>query len=133
LAYEECAGCHDPHAGDNWQFAKDSLAGEFGGANLCAFCHIGKMGGDDHRVDVLATAPQLPMDRVWNPDASPADFSGTRLFDAAGDAEVPSGDAFIKCATCHVSHGGVPDTDLNSMAYSESDSTRSPICDNCHP
>ena len=127
---QDCDLWHDAHE-DNWKFATDALQPNFRNANMCisGACHFTKHGDDDHEIDVLA-APNLPANRDWDPNLT--DFSGTRLFDQPGTAVVPSGDGYIKCATCHVPHGGSGDA-MNSMAYSESDSSRSPICENCHP
>ncbi len=120
---QDCDRCHDPHEGGNWKFATDALAASFQNANLCANCHGT---GSSHSIDVLTN---LPSDRSWDPNVD--DFSGTRLFNAAGDAVVPTGDGNIKCATCHVAHGGAG-IGLNSMAYSDAASSHSPICENCH-
>jgi len=129
---EDCDRCHDPHE-DNWKFATDALSASFANANLCAFggCHHSThLTDNDHDVNVLAGSSQ-PNDRVWNPNATSPDFSGTRLFNAAGDAVVASGDAYLKCGTCHVAHGGVTGSALNSMAPTSTDS-HSPLCENCH-
>jgi predicted CXXCH cytochrome family protein len=123
---QDCDRCHDAHAGDNWKFAADTLAATFRNANLCGNCH--NTGSFTHPTDVLTN---LPIDRTWDPDAATADFSGTRLFDSAGDAEVPTGDAYVKCATCHVAHGGHGDG-MNSMTYADPSSGHAPICENCH-
>jgi hypothetical protein len=126
---QDCDICHDAHE-DNWMFATDALDPDFQNANLCASgtCHAAYMGSDDHVVDVLATDPNLPLDRDWHPTD---DFSGTRLFDEPGDVVLDDGDGYIKCATCHVAHGGSGYA-MNSMAYSDALSSHSPICENCH-
>ncbi|KKK79198.1 hypothetical protein LCGC14_2835920 [marine sediment metagenome] len=124
---QDCDRCHDAHEGTNWMFTKDIPSVTWANANLCGYCH--NTGVHTHPTDVLTN---LPIDRSWDPDAAPADFSGTRLFNEPGTAVAPSGDAYIKCATCHVPHGGVPGTHMNSMAYSESASSHSPLCENCH-
>jgi predicted CXXCH cytochrome family protein len=136
---EDCDRCHNPHEGNSWKFATASLAGSFRNANLCASGDCHDTGTFSHPKDVQTG---LPIDRTWDPDASPADFSGTRLFNEAGDAVVPSGSAYIKCATCHASHGGVFGSDLNSMAnyqwvddgdgVEEPGEYRQPVCENCH-
>jgi predicted CXXCH cytochrome family protein len=128
---QDCDLCHDPHEGDNWNFATDALESSFRNANLCSNtgCHDSKSGDDDHPVDVLTN---LPIDRTWNPDAAPPDFSGARLWNETGDQEVPSGSAHMKCATCHVPHGGALNTKLNTMSVSDPQGKHAPICENCH-
>ncbi|MDP2948094.1 MAG: cytochrome c3 family protein [Chloroflexota bacterium] len=124
---EDCDRCHDPHV-DNWKFVTDTaIPTEYRNANLCSACHTGDIGVSHPLVET-----NKPIDRVWNPYASPADFSGTRLFNAAGDTEVPTGTGNIKCATCHVPHGSVDAVGLNSMLYVDPASEHSPICENCH-
>jgi len=125
---QDCDRCHDPHEGDAWKFTQTLEGVEWRNANLCAGCHADDI-GPSHAIDVLTN---LPLDRTWDPNAYPErDFSGTRLFNSAGTQVVPSGDAYIKCATCHVPHGGSGEG-MDSMAYSEAGSSRSPICENCH-
>jgi predicted CXXCH cytochrome family protein len=142
---QDCDRCHDPHQGDNWQFLTDTIPASYRNANVCAVCHVHESGdelpsGDgciachdtghtSHPIDVLT---DLPQDRTWDPSASPPDFSGTTLWDSDGTAIIPEGDAYIKCKTCHVPHGAVLDSALNSMPYSDPDNTHSPICENCH-
>jgi predicted CXXCH cytochrome family protein len=120
---QDCDRCHDPHE-DNWKFATDFLNPDFRNANLCRNCHW--PGDISHDIDVLT---DLPVDRTWDPNSD--DFIGTRLFNEAGSDTVASGDGYIKCATCHSPHGGTGDG-INTMPYSESDSSHSPICENCH-
>jgi len=122
---QDCDRCHEPHQGDNWKFVADSIPATYRNANLCGLCHYT---GFSHPQDQLTDAP---VDRTWAPYASPADFSGTRLFDTAGTSEVPTGDGYIKCGTCHVPHGAVNDSELNSMAASDG-TGHEPICENCH-
>lgn len=124
---QDCDRCHDPHEGDNWQFMSDSIPVAYRNANVCSNCH--STGSFSHPVDELTG---LPVDRTWNPYATPADFSGTQLWDTTGTTVVPTGDAYIKCKTCHVPHGAVLGSKLNSMAYSDPSSTGSPLCQNCH-
>jgi predicted CXXCH cytochrome family protein len=128
VEHQDCDRCHDPHRGDNWQFTPGDIPASYRGANVCSLCH--GTGGHSHPIDVLT---DLPQDRTWDPYASTPDFSGTQIWDSAGAQEIPTGTAYIKCETCHMSHGAVPDTDLNSMAYSDAESSNSPICVNCHP
>ena len=127
---EDCDRCHDPHA-DNWKFATDDLSASFANANLCASgdCHASQMTSDDHAVDVLAGS-YLPTDRAFDPNAS--DFSGTRLFNAAGDSMVATGDAYLKCGSCHSPHGAISGSSLNSMAPTSATDSHSPLCENCH-
>jgi len=122
---QDCDRCHEPHQGDNWKFVADTIPVNYRNANLCKLCHNT---GFTHPQDQSTDAP---VDRTWDPYASPTDFSGTRLFDSAGTAEVPTGSGYIKCATCHVPHGAVGDSELNSMAYTDGTS-HEPICENCH-
>ena len=82
-------------------------------------------------------------DRNWDGDAS--DFSGIRLWNddttyssvqGAPDAAqyvVDSGDADIRCMTCHTTHAG-EHSELETMPYLETDdpTTDSKICINCH-
>lgn len=129
---EDCDRCHDPHEGDAWKFTRTIPGVQWRNANLCNGCHADDIGPVYHSYDVLATSPNLPEDRTWDPYAYPErDFSGTRLFNEAGTQVVQSGDAYIKCATCHVPHGGSGEG-MNSMAYSDPGSSHSPICENCH-
>ena len=130
---QDCDLCHDPHEGDNWRFATNALESSFRNANLClnGSCHFTMGGDDDHPVDLLTN---LSIDRTWDPDTTPVpDFSGARLWNEAGDEEVPSGDAYMKCATCHVPHGGVLNTKLNTMSVADPESKHAAICENCHP
>ncbi len=121
----DCDRCHDPHVG-TFKFTTLSQTN----ADLCQSCH-GKTGPDNHPVDVQ-DADALPTDRAWNPNASPSDFSGTRLYDTGGTTQVASGSGYVKCLTCHSPHGGVGGTSLNTMATSSATSSTSPLCQNCH-
>jgi len=123
---QDCDRCHDPHE-DNWKFVTDTaIPPAFRNANLCSACH-----GTGDLSHPLAMTDK-PIDRTWNPYASPADFSGTRLWDNTGTSEVPTGSGHIRCATCHVPHGSVDAEGLNSMQYIDPASKHSPICENCH-
>ncbi len=103
-----------------------SIPTPYRNANVCDSCH--DTGGISHPIDVLTN---LPQDRARDPYSATPDFSGTQIWDSAGVQVMPTGDAYIKCNTCHVSHGAVSGTQLNSMAYTGPDS-HSPICENCH-
>ena len=121
---QDCDRCHDPHE-NNWKFVTDtSIPAQYRNANLCGACHNT---GASHPL----TTTSLPVDRVWDPYTTPADFSGTRLFDSAGSAEMPAGTGYIKCATCHTPHGAVADTGMNTMALYDGDG-REVLCGNCH-
>ena len=122
---QDCDRCHEPHQGDNWKFVADTIPTSYRDANLCSLCHNT---GFSHPQDQLTNAP---VDRTWDPYAAPVDFSGTRLFDSAGTSVVAAGEGYIKCGTCHVPHGAVGNSQLNSMANSDSEG-HEPICENCH-
>ena len=121
LRDQDCDRCHDPHETANPQFVKVS-----GAANFCQSCHS-RAGPTDHPIDVSAQASGItPADDHWDPETG--DFSGTRLWNAAGNAP---GD-LMKCLTCHTPHGGQPDTEINTLAFNSSHEPFLPICANCH-
>lgn len=121
---QDCDRCHDPHR-NTWKFTTLTQTN----ADLCTACH-GKGGSNNHPIDKPADAYQ-PTDRVWDPKGSPADTSGTRLWDAAGTTIVTSGPGYIKCLTCHAPHGAVNGT-LNTMAIKSATDASAPLCQNCH-
>ncbi len=118
---QDCDLCHDPHGADNNRFVKVA-----GNANFCRSCHQ-DAGPDDHPVDVDARATGVePEDGTWDPDHG--DFSGTRLWNSEGTAP----GTFVKCLSCHATHGGVPGTEFNSMPFESSHEAFLPLCLNCH-
>lgn len=121
---QDCDRCHDPHK-NSWKFTTLTQTN----ADLCTACH-GKTGTNNHPIDKVADA-YPPTDRIWDPKASPADTSGTRLWDATGTTVVTSGSGYIKCLTCHDPHGAVSDK-LNTMAITSGSDASSPLCQNCH-
>ena len=121
LKDQDCDRCHDPHEAKDPQFVKVP-----GAANFCQACHS-RAGPTDHPIDVSARALGVkPTDAHWDPDSG--DFSGTRLWNDAGDAP---GD-LMKCLTCHSPHGGQPNTEINTIAFNSSHESFLPICQNCH-
>jgi len=121
LREQDCDRCHDPHETKNDEFVKVP-----GAANFCQACHS-RAGPTDHPIDVSAPATGIkPADVHWDPDTG--DFSGTRLWNAQGNAP---GD-LMKCLTCHSPHGGQPDTDMNTIAFDASHESFLPMCQNCH-
>lgn len=118
---QDCDLCHDPHAADNERFLKVA-----GGANFCRSCHE-FAGAQNHPVNVDSRAGGIePLDSTWDPDNG--DFSGTRLWNAEGTGP---GD-FVKCLSCHATHGGEPGTDFNTMPFESSHEAFLPLCLNCH-
>jgi predicted CXXCH cytochrome family protein len=115
----DCDRCHDPHA-DTWAFTDPAaLPGAFQNADLCLGCH--GVGAISHWMGQT----NAPVDRTWDPYASTGpDFSGTRLWNEAGTEAVPTGEAYMKCLTCHTVHG-VAGGGLTSMTYDQ-------LCLNCH-
>ena len=121
LRNQDCDRCHDPHVSKFDKFVKVP-----GAANFCQGCHS-RAGPTDHPIDVSAPATGIkPADVHWDPDSG--DFSGTRLWDADGDAP---GDV-MKCLTCHSPHGGQPGTDMNTLPFDSTHESFLPMCMNCH-
>jgi len=117
----DCDLCHDPHGAGYERFLKVP-----GHANFCQSCHE-RAGAEDHPVDVDSRAAGVePKDSTWDPNHG--DFVGTRLWNAEGTGP---GD-FVKCLTCHATHGGEPGTDFNTMPVEASHQTFLPLCMNCH-
>lgn len=117
----DCDLCHDPHESPYGKFLKVQ-----GAANFCQSCHTGS-GANDHPYDVAARAAGVePEDTTWDPDNG--DFGGTRLFNSDGTGP---GD-YVKCLSCHATHGGVPDTAFNTMPLGASHDEFLPLCMNCH-
>jgi predicted CXXCH cytochrome family protein len=74
----------------------------------------------NHPVDINAAEHGVsPTDRNWNPYQ--LDYSGTRLWNAEGTAP---GD-YVKCLSCHATHGGTTGTQFNTMPTAN-------LCQNCH-
>jgi len=118
---QDCDLCHDLHEAGDGKFLKVA-----GNANICRSCHE-EAGPDDRPVDVDSRAADVePVDSTWDPDHG--DFSGTRLWNREGTGP---GD-FVKCLTCHATHGGVPETDFNTMPFESSHQEFLPLCLNCH-
>jgi len=110
----DCDRCHDVHGTPYAKFLKLP-----GGADFCRNCHE-KAGPVNHPVDVNARALGInPDDSSWDPYQG--DFSGTRLWNADGTGP---GD-YVKCLSCHATHGGTPDTQFNTMPIGT-------LCQNCH-
>ena len=121
LKDQDCDRCHDPHVTTDAKFVKVP-----GDANFCQSCHS-RAGPSDHPINVSAhSAGMTPVDDHWDPDTG--DYSGTRLWNASGDAP---GD-LVKCLTCHSPHGGQPGTEINTLAFNSSHESFLPICQNCH-
>ena len=76
-------------------------------------------------------ADSLPLDQTFAP---PLDASGTRLWNETLSEPVGVGLAGnVTCMSCHTTHGAVGgDSTLTSMAENDPDSTRAPLCENCH-
>jgi predicted CXXCH cytochrome family protein len=118
---EDCDRCHDPHGTENDRFLRVA-----GGANFCQSCHP-EAGPGDHPINVNAIAEGAdPKDGTWDP--THGDFNGTRLWNSEGNA--PGN--FVKCMTCHATHGGVPGTQFNTMDFESSHESFLPLCLNCH-
>lgn len=118
---QDCTRCHNPHDNNNGKFLKLP-----GGADFCRDCHF-RAGPTDHPVDVDALAAGFaPEDSHWDPESG--DFSGTRLWNAAGTGP----GSFVKCLTCHSPHGAQPDTDINTADFSRWDGVSRPMCQSCH-
>ncbi|HLB26997.1 MAG TPA: cytochrome c3 family protein [Dehalococcoidia bacterium] len=118
---QDCTRCHDPHESGYGKFLKLP-----GGADFCRNCHF-RAGPTDHPVDIEAAAAGIrPADSHWDPESG--DFSGTRLWNAAGTG--PGG--FVKCLSCHSPHGAEPDTAINTVAVSPWDRSSMPLCQSCH-
>lgn len=116
VAGEDCDRCHDPHSA-TWKFADPAkLPPASQNADLCLACH--GVGSISHWMGMT----DAPGDRTWDPYTG--DFSGTRLWDETGTAVVPTGEAHMKCLTCHAAHGAV-DSGITSMTYDA-------LCLNCH-
>ena len=110
----DCDRCHDPHGTPYAKFLKLP-----GGADFCRNCHA-KAGPVNHPVDINAGEHGVsPTDRNWNPYQG--DFSGTRLWNAEGTGP----GEYVKCLSCHATHGGTPGTQFNTMPIEE-------LCQNCH-
>ncbi len=118
---QDCDRCHDSHA-KTYMFTTLSNLG----ANMCSSCH-GKTGSVNHPIDVV-DANALPTARAFDPSLN---ITGTVLFDQAGSVVVTSGSGYIKCLTCHASHGTVNDK-LTTMATTSAADASSPLCQNCH-
>ncbi len=117
----DCDLCHDPHDDSNDRFLKIA-----GGANFCRSCHE-FAGAGNHPVDVDSRdGDSGPRDSTWDPENG--DFSGTRLWDAEGTGP----GQFVKCLSCHTTHGGEPDTAFNTMPFESSHDAFLPLCLNCH-
>lgn len=122
VAGQDCDRCHDPHEATNATFLKIPLQ-----ANFCANCHF-KAGPSNHPtgVDALALGMQ-PVDAQFDPKAG--DFSGTRLWNAAGTG--PGN--LVMCLTCHDPHGGQPNTKINTVLYAPDQVFSSQtLCGSCH-
>ncbi len=119
---QDCDRCHDAHQSGYGKFIKLP-----GSANFCQACHP-RAGPADHPVDVDARAAGVaPLDTEWDPNAG--DLSGTRLWDLEGTG--PGG--VVKCLTCHAPHGGQPDTEINTIAFSGEHNSSLSLCAACHP
>jgi len=111
----DCDRCHDVHGTPYAKFLKLP-----GGADFCRNCHD-KAGPVNHPVDVNARARGIdPVDSTWNPYKG--DFSGTRLWNAEGTGP----GEYVKCLSCHATHGGTPGTQFNTMPLG------GVLCENCH-
>ena len=118
---EDCDRCHDAHGTPYAKFLKLP-----GGADFCHNCHL-NAGPANHPVDVSARAAGIePTDSHWDPYAG--DFTGTRLWNEAGTGP---GD-YVKCLTCHATHGGQPGTKFNTVPYNPGNGSSAPLCLNCH-
>ncbi len=121
LQGQGCDRCHDPHNTGYGNFIKVP-----GDASFCRSCHF-RAGPTDHPVDIDALAAGIrPQDTHWDP--AQGDFSGTRLWNEAGTGPGST----IKCLTCHSPHGGQPNTDINTFAFSPADNSYLPLCQSCH-
>ncbi len=110
----DCDRCHDAHGTPYAKFLKLP-----GGADFCRNCHT-KAGPVNHPVDVNARELGIaPVDSSWDPYHG--DYSGTRLWNADGTGP---GD-YVKCLSCHATHGGTPGTQFNTMPTVT-------LCQNCH-
>ena len=110
----DCDRCHDPHGTPYAKFLKLP-----GGADFCRNCHA-KAGPVNHPVDINAAEHGVsPTDSNWNPYQ--LDYTGTRLWNAEGTGP---GD-YVKCLSCHATHGGTPGTQFNTMPTQN-------LCQNCH-
>jgi len=118
---QDCTRCHDPHETGYGKFLKLP-----GGADFCRNCHF-RAGPTDHPVDIDALKAGIaPADSHWDPESG--DFSGTRLWNAAGTGP----GSFVKCLTCHSPHGAQPDTAINTVAVSPLDGSSVSLCQSCH-
>ncbi|MBI5288616.1 MAG: hypothetical protein HY873_06555 [Chloroflexi bacterium] len=110
----DCDRCHDAHGTPYAKFLKLP-----GAADFCQGCHA-VAGPVNHPVDIDARSLGIePQDSSWNPYAG--DFHGTRLWSEDGTGP---GD-YMKCLSCHATHGGEPDTSFNTMPSGS-------LCTNCH-
>lgn len=110
----DCDRCHDAHGTAYGRFLKLPSAADF-----CRDCHA-RAGPVDHPVDVDARAGGTdPADTSWDPYHD--DFQGTRLWNEEGTGP---GD-YVKCMSCHATHGGQPETNFNTMPTGS-------LCQNCH-
>lgn len=148
---KDCNQCHNAHEGDTWKFLREYTStgtAMIQSANVCATCH-GEQEGPEGLITGAMSHPinaeaDSVRDRHRDPNASPPDFSGTRVFSSSGTAVVHSGPGEIKCQTCHTSHGAFPGRvpftksggvageieTLNTIPYSQK--KFSPVCVNCH-
>lgn len=110
----DCDRCHDAHGTPYAKFLKLP-----GAADFCQGCHA-VAGPVNHPVDVNARDLGIePHDSSWDPYGG--DFRGTRLWNEEGTGP----GEYVKCLSCHATHGGEPETSFNTMP------TRS-LCTNCH-
>lgn len=119
---QDCDRCHDAHGAGYDKFLRIP-----GGANFCWNCHF-RAGPSDHPigVDARAAASIHPVDTSFDPKAG--DFSGTRLWNASGTG--PGND--VMCLTCHSPHGGQPNSEMNTVAFTPSQGAFQALCDSCH-
>jgi len=118
---QDCDRCHNPHGDKYGNFLKLP-----GGANFCWNCHF-RAGPADHPIGVDAIAAGLvPKDSTWDPRAG--DFSGTRLWNAAGTG--PGN--LVMCLTCHSPHGAQPGTQINTVLFAPEQGFFQALCENCH-
>lgn len=118
---EDCDRCHDVHGTPYAKFLKLP-----GGAGFCQNCHL-IAGAGGHPVDVNARAAGIePLDSHWDPYAG--DLHGTRLWNQEGTGP---GD-YLKCLSCHATHGGEPGTEFNTLPYTSTDESSPSLCRNCH-
>lgn len=118
---QDCDRCHNAHEANNGKFLKIPSK-----ANLCWNCHF-RAGPSDHPIGIDSVATGIhPADTTFDPKLG--DFTGTRLWNAAGTG--PGN--LVMCLTCHSTHGGQPGTLMMTVPYTSELGFPQSLCGSCH-